>query len=238
MTWIRKKEEFTNPLPTAMFPILLPLLMSVDSEFPCFFRFLTTVCHRGKSFQRDKDSRKNTGVFKHFGACCPCRSHWPPSEHTALKTPFRIHRCLPLRAWSKKFWMLWDGGLSRILIDNKALEKPWLPLLRRTQEGCSGGNLGGSVYKGSDRVCFSLDQWWCSTSYHSTHWVISEEIPDFFFHGISLRNSRNGHSLLDFSEFRDCTSLTDWFKLSQENSLRNQQIEDYPPPPKRTDHVA
>ena len=25
MTWIRKKEEYTNPLPTGMFPILLPL---------------------------------------------------------------------------------------------------------------------------------------------------------------------------------------------------------------------
>ena len=30
MTWIRKKEEFTNPLPTGMFPILLPLNFEPD----------------------------------------------------------------------------------------------------------------------------------------------------------------------------------------------------------------
>ena len=32
MTWIRTKEEFTNPVPTAMFPILLPL-KSADPTF-------------------------------------------------------------------------------------------------------------------------------------------------------------------------------------------------------------
>ena len=30
---MRNKEEFTNPLPTAMFPILLPLILPENMEF-------------------------------------------------------------------------------------------------------------------------------------------------------------------------------------------------------------
>ena len=37
MTWIGKKEEFTNPLPTAMFPFLLPLLFENFAQVPACF---------------------------------------------------------------------------------------------------------------------------------------------------------------------------------------------------------
>ena len=62
-----------------------------------FFSFLTSAYRRGgKLFQTDKKTPEMTSVFRHFGACCTCRS-WSPSQHTTLKNSvWKSTVCYPL----------------------------------------------------------------------------------------------------------------------------------------------